>query len=127
MRKAIAEGLDPKKSVAKDVMVQEIITIKPGVDIFEAVHVMKDHDIRHLPVIEGKKLIGLLTIKDILKIQPQLFEIFVDKITIAEEESKLTHILKPREGICQACGNYDDELMPLQGQLMCELCREASK
>ncbi|MBI4448613.1 CBS domain-containing protein [Candidatus Woesearchaeota archaeon] len=127
VRKAVASGLDAAKTPAKDVMVEEVITTPPNADIFEAIHLMKDHDIRHLPVADGKKLVGFITIKDILKIQPQLFENLVDKMRIAEEERKMVQVGKPREGICQTCGNFDEDLKLVNGQQMCEVCREDAK
>lgn len=127
VRKALAMGLDPEQAKISDIMVEEVITIKPEHDIFDAIHVMKDNDIKHLPVSDAKKLLGLLTLKDILKIQPQLFDLLVDKISIAEEEAKMSNIMKPREGICQGCGNYDEELMSMKGMMLCEVCREDTK
>ena len=127
VRKAVASGLDITKTPAKDVMVEEVVTVPPGADIFEAIHLMKDHDIRHLPVADGKKLVGFITIKDILKIQPQLFENLVDKMRIAEEDRKMTQVGKPREGICQSCGNFDEDLKLVKSQMMCEVCRGDSK
>ncbi|MEK6874175.1 MAG: CBS domain-containing protein [Nanoarchaeota archaeon] len=124
VRKAVAGNLDSNNTCATEVMVEEVITIRPDLDIFDAINLMKDHDIRHLPVADGKKLVGFITIKDILKIQPQLFENLVDKMRIAEEESKMINIQKPREGICQACGNYDDDLILAKGQHICGTCRE---
>jgi signal-transduction protein with cAMP-binding, CBS, and nucleotidyltransferase domain len=50
---------------------------------------MSDLNIRHLPVVEDDRMVGLLTLKDILKIQPQLFEILVDKFEIREQDRKL--------------------------------------
>jgi len=45
---------------------------------------------------------------------------------IAEEERKLTHLQKPREGICQICGNFDDDLVMIKGQNICGVCRETA-
>ena len=45
----------------------EVSNPQSHVDIFEALVKMKNENIRHLPVVDGKKLLGLLTLKDILK------------------------------------------------------------
>lgn len=89
VRKVIAKGLDPKKIKIKDIMEKELITISPEKDIYEAMKVMRDHNIRQLPVIEKDKLVGFLTAKDILKIQPELFDIYIEKYELREEERKL--------------------------------------
>ena len=90
VRKVIAKGLDPKKTKIKDVMETDLITISPGKDIYDAMQVMRDHNIRQLPVLEKGKLVGFLTAKDILKIQPELFDLFVEKYELKEEQRKLS-------------------------------------
>lgn len=122
--KVIAMGLGPKTVKAKDVMVEHVITIEPDVDLVEAIHLMRDHDIRHLPVSQGKKLLGLVTLKDIVKIEPQLFEILVEKIELREEANKPVNRPKPLEGVCNLCGEYAERLTDLSGQLVCDSCCE---
>lgn len=90
VKKVIAKGLDPKKTKIKDVMETELITIAPGKDIYEAMQIMRNHNIRQLPVIEKGKLVGFLTAKDILKIQPELFDLYIEKYELKEEQRKLS-------------------------------------
>lgn len=89
VRRVIARGLDPKKTKVKDVMETELITISPGRDIYDAMQLMRDHNIRQLPVLEKGKLVGFLTAKDILKIQPELFDLYIEKYELKEEQRKL--------------------------------------
>jgi len=60
-------------------MAKDLLTISPRMDVFDAIRLMKDADVRHLPVIESGKLVGYITMKDILRIQPELFEILSEK------------------------------------------------
>ena len=78
VRKVVADGKDPNKLKASDVMVKNLVTISPNKDVYEAIVKMRDNDIRHLPVVKDNKLIGFLTLKDILKIQPELFDILCE-------------------------------------------------
>jgi len=64
------------------------VTTTPDEDIFEAIRIMRDYDFRHLPVKHDGKIVGLITLKDILKIEPDLYEIMVEKIQLREEERK---------------------------------------
>ncbi|MCL6621541.1 MAG: CBS domain-containing protein [Syntrophobacterales bacterium] len=50
----------------KDVMVTQVITVSPDTDLKTAVRMMVDHKIGCLPVVEGDRLIGLVTETDIL-------------------------------------------------------------
>lgn len=45
----------------KDFMSTELITVRPTTPIFDAVDLMKQHKIHRLPVVEGDKLVGLIT------------------------------------------------------------------
>lgn len=122
--KVVAQGKSPQFLKARDVMVDHVITIEPGVDLVEAIHLMRDHDIRHVPVAQDGKLLGLVTLKDIVKIEPQLFEILVEKMELREEARKPVHRPKPLEGICNLCGEYAERLSDLSGQMVCETCLE---
>lgn len=99
VRKVIAKGLDPKKVKVKDIMATDLITINPGKDIYDAMKVMRDHNIRQLPVVEKGKLVGFLTAKDILKIQPELFDLWIEKYELREEQRKLSENTIEQEDI----------------------------
>lgn len=90
VRKVISKGLDAKKTKVEDVMATDLVTISPGKDVYDALILMRNHDIRQLPVIEKNKLVGFLTSKDILKIQPELFDLFIEKYELREEQRKLS-------------------------------------
>ena len=124
VRKGIALGLNPDHAKVDQVMAKDVITIKPDKDIFDALIMMRDNNIRHLPVIDGKTLIGLLTIKDVLKIEPQLFDIMVEKFELREESRKPTNKAPANEGICQSCGEYSEKLDDVEGTLLCERCKK---
>lgn len=51
---------------AREVMRTEPISVSPGTQVEEASHLLLDHDISSLPVVEGEKLMGIVTTKDFL-------------------------------------------------------------
>ncbi|MBD3362004.1 CBS domain-containing protein [Candidatus Woesearchaeota archaeon] len=123
VRKAVAKG-NVGKFLVKHIMETKLITIEPDKDIFEAITMMRDHNIRHLPVMQDNKFYGLVTSKDILKIEPDLFELMVEKIELKEEKNKPIYNISEREGICELCGEYSEEITPYDGALMCSRCKE---
>tara|TARA_Y100000034_G_scaffold24312_6_gene28354 strand:+ start:844 stop:1290 length:447 start_codon:yes stop_codon:yes gene_type:complete len=88
VRKAVAQHNNLHKSKVEDHMEKRLHTIGPEVDIFDAIKMMGEHNIRHLPVMDDEEMLGFVTLKDILKIQPELFELMVDKIELREIENK---------------------------------------
>ncbi|MFA5061064.1 MAG: CBS domain-containing protein [Candidatus Pacearchaeota archaeon] len=113
-----------KDILVKDIMKRKVITIKPSADITEAMDRFKKKKIRRLPVVEQGKLIGLITEKDVLKIDPGLFQMIAETIKIREETEKLKRkgmSSKRVEGICEECGEYAI-LLKDDGQMICEDC-----
>ena len=122
VHKIIVENRDFKKTKASEIMEEDMKTIEPNMDIYEAMVKMRDMNTRQAPVVtkEGK-LVGLLTIKDILKIEPSLFELIAETMQIREEENKPI-IKHESEGICELCGNYEKKLIEKEGIYMCDNC-----
>ncbi|MGO9744381.1 MAG: CBS domain-containing protein [Roseiarcus sp.] len=50
----------------RDLMTREVITCPPDAAMAEAEALMNAHRIRHLPIVDGGKLVGMLSIRDIM-------------------------------------------------------------
>ena len=121
-RKVVAKGINPLNKKVKEFMETQLVVIEPETDIYDALIKMRDLNIRHLPVVNNNAMIGLLTLKDILKIQPQLFDLLVEKFEVREEKKKPINRIIPEEGVCQACGNYSEEIKKVKDSLLCTEC-----
>ena len=121
VRKAVANGVDVNERV-KDFTEKNLIIIAPDADVYDALIKMRDNNIRHLPVVENNEMVGLLTIKDILKIEPELFELIVEKFELKEESRKPINRIIPTEGICQVCGEYSEKVEETNGVVLCGNC-----
>jgi CBS domain-containing protein len=53
----------------KDVMTKNVIVASPEDDIDYVENIMTENRVRHLPVISGQKLVGLISIGDVVKVQ----------------------------------------------------------
>lgn len=116
---------DLSKILAKDIMKRKVVTIKPSADIVEALNKMKKKKIRRLPVTENKKVIGMLTTKDIFKISPDLYAAISETVKIKEESDKLKKYKKgkPRKlGICESCGEQDLLMKDDDNVWVCSAC-----
>lgn len=87
-RKVIAKGIDGAQVTASEVMTRDMVTGSPTMDIYDALIHMNNFDVRHLPVMNNGELVGFITMKDILKIQPELFELIADTYSLREEDTK---------------------------------------
>jgi CBS domain-containing protein len=62
--RAVATGT-PMDTPVSEVMSKDLITVEPGASLREAAGVMTDKWIRHLPVLEGGKLLGIVSQRDL--------------------------------------------------------------
>ncbi len=56
-----------EKAAIKDVMSKDLLVIEPGDDLDYAMTIMTNKKIRHLPVIEDGRVVGLVSIRDVVK------------------------------------------------------------
>jgi len=53
-----------------EIMQREVITVTPDMSLAQVQRVMRDKRIRHLPVVSGKRLVGIVTDRDIREAMP---------------------------------------------------------
>tara|TARA_Y100000310_G_scaffold144610_1_gene143870 strand:- start:12010 stop:12462 length:453 start_codon:yes stop_codon:yes gene_type:complete len=87
-RKVMARKLDPTTTKVEEVMTKEVSTVSPEEDVYYAMVQMGQNKIKHLPVIKDSKLQGIISFKDVIKIQPDLIDLINFKSSIAELKSK---------------------------------------
>lgn len=78
-RDIVIRGICSKKTVkdifAKEIMTEKIITVSPFTDLDDAFSIMSDLQVRRLPVVNKKQLIGMLTMGDLSQAVDYSFEI----------------------------------------------------
>lgn len=67
LRRVIARGLDPLTTPLGEVMTREIVVVGPAVTVGEAMAIVTARRIRHLPVVENGKLLGLVSSGDLTR------------------------------------------------------------
>jgi CBS domain-containing protein len=67
LRRVLLEDRDPKKTRVAEVMTPRIIAVDPQRSIEECMAIMTQQRIRHLPVMDGNRLAGIISIGDVVK------------------------------------------------------------
>jgi CBS domain-containing protein len=75
LKRVVAEAKDVNKTKVKDVMSSPLVVVEPNMELEEAVKLMFQMKIKKLPVVDGKRLVGLVTLTDIARFQPQMIKI----------------------------------------------------
>ena len=72
LKRVVAESKDASKLRVRDVMTSPLIVAETKMDLGEAVRLMFQRKIKKLPVVEDKRLIGLVSLTDIARFQPHM-------------------------------------------------------
>jgi signal transduction histidine kinase len=70
-----------------DLMTRSVITCAPETEVGEALSLMASHRIRHLPVVQGEKIRGIISIRDVLKYRVESLEESFTALVRSERES----------------------------------------
>ncbi len=65
-RKVILKGKSSKNIPVKEIMSPEVVYVRPEQTIEDCMALMTDRHIRHLPVLEGQQLVGMVSIGDVV-------------------------------------------------------------
>ncbi|MFQ5401007.1 MAG: CBS domain-containing protein [Anaerolineae bacterium] len=79
-RKVVLHGKTSMKTPVRKIMTEEVITIDTGTTVEEAMTLMTEKRIRHLPVVEGEKIIGVVSIGDLVKAIIAVQEFTIDQL-----------------------------------------------
>ena len=66
-RKVILKGKSSKEITVREIMTEEVITVRPDTTVQECMKLMSDKRIRHLPAVEGDRIVGIISIGDVVK------------------------------------------------------------
>ena len=66
-RKVVLQGRSSDSTKVKDIMTSRVAYTRPDQSVEECMAVMTDKRIRHLPVMDGEKLLGMISIGDLVK------------------------------------------------------------
>jgi len=65
-RKVILKGRASRETLVRVIMSRRIIKVRPTQSVADCVRLMTEHGIRHLPVVQRGRLLGVLSIRDVL-------------------------------------------------------------
>ena len=66
-RKVILHGKSSHQTPVREIMTERVVCVQPNNTVEECMALMTDKHVRHLPVIESEKLLGVLSIGDLVK------------------------------------------------------------
>jgi CBS domain-containing protein len=71
LRRIAVHERTSRDTLVREVMTSPVIVVGPETTVEEAMALMTDRRIRHIPVVEGERLIGMVSIGDLVRVQSQ--------------------------------------------------------
>jgi CBS domain-containing protein len=65
-RKVILKGKSSKETPVKEIMTRGVLTVEPGAGVTECMRIVTERRVRHLPAMDKNKLVGIVSIGDLL-------------------------------------------------------------
>ena len=65
--RCIASEDDPAQTPVRDIMSRGCATVSPEDDCRRATHLMAEHQVRRLPVVDGGKVVGIISLSDLAR------------------------------------------------------------
>lgn len=118
--KVVAKDLRPSSVAVRQVMSTPLITIPVDRTVGDAAQMMVKHHVRRLPVVDGQKVVGIVTVRDILSVASEINEIMAELIVINREEIV-------EMGVCDRCHTMSDDLRRVDNLMLCPACREEDR
>jgi CBS domain-containing protein len=72
LKRIVSEGRNAEKTKVKEIMSSPLVVISPDTDLEEAACLMFEKKIKKLPVTEQNRLVGMLSLTDIARVQPMI-------------------------------------------------------
>ncbi|MDF1533197.1 MAG: CBS domain-containing protein [Methanosarcinaceae archaeon] len=124
VRKVVAREKEPDKISASEIMSSPLMTIRPSTNIIDAAKIMLKHDIRRLVIKENGSASGIVTDKDLLMIAPGLNTILENLIEMNNEQN-IFQTPELEKEICEHCSAASENVMLVNGLMLCESCKDS--
>lgn len=63
----LAQDLEPERTSLAEVMTSPVVTIRSNSSVAEASRIMRERGFRHLPVLEGERVLGIISLRDLMR------------------------------------------------------------
>ncbi|MFQ6135140.1 MAG: CBS domain-containing protein [Nitrososphaerales archaeon] len=119
--KAVAKNKKPSEVLAKDIMSGPLLTIGDDKDVTDAARLMRKKEVKRLGVMDNGKLMGIISISDIISVTPEIYAIVAEKARMMASRAmgRTVHLA----GFCDSCNQWSDDLASAEGRYLCYDCR----
>jgi signal-transduction protein with cAMP-binding, CBS, and nucleotidyltransferase domain len=81
LRRVLLEGIGDRESPVREIMTSPLIVVSPETTVDQCMSLMTEQRLRHLPVVEGGEVIGMVSIGDVVKFTSTLQSVQIQYLT----------------------------------------------
>lgn len=93
LKRVIAQSKSPNRTKVREIMTKPLIAGDPDMDLENATRLMFKRKIKKLPVVENGRLLGLITLTDVARFQPQMIKILKKLSVQVSAPKRLTKVM----------------------------------
>lgn len=131
--KVVSKNLSPQ-DVTADMVMEDYVGLRPETSLAEASKTMIENNSKVVLVTENDELKGILTLTDIVRVSPELIQIFIEELGLDDiylensqtNNSSYSDNEELDEGVCEHCGVYGS-LDKYDGLYLCSDCIDELK
>jgi CBS domain-containing protein len=121
IERLLADERDPRETRVDDIMSSPIITVDASTSVQDASKLMRNRRISRLAVLYKDKLVGMVSMRDLVRVTPEIIDILSEKAMI-EKGVLVSKSSSPITGYCDNCGEWSDSLKETEGKYFCPDC-----
>ena len=87
--KVVSQNKNPSSILIDEIMSKGAINASPEDSVDKVMCLLNENDIKQVPVVVREKLVGFVTMKDILRIEPTLMDMAIDTLRSEEQQRKV--------------------------------------
>lgn len=119
VQRVASKNLVPSDVTVKETMSKPVVTIRSVASVNDAAKMMNQRKIRRLAVMDSGKLVGVLTMKDILEVTPAIIDLASEKSRAGLERPRAS---SSQAGYCDECETWSEGLIQKDGVFLCQDC-----
>ncbi len=89
VEKVVSEGREADSVTIGEIMVRDVIHIDAGSSLEDAARLMTEHKIKKLPVVENKKLLGIVTAQEMVAAEPKMMDHLGELVLFAKRQKRI--------------------------------------
>jgi CBS domain-containing protein len=89
IKKVVGKGRHPQETTVGEIMVNKVVHIGPEKTLEDAAEMMTENNIKKLPVVENKKLLGIVTAHEMVAAEPKMIEQLGELLIMAKKQKSV--------------------------------------